>query len=176
MEQYHQKRTVKYVWKKKGYQDAPLVSFTATSPEITTSNHTGEQISSTPSNIRNIFDKKLRSSFGVYHQRIRGIGMERQALKAKQDNLFWSSEKCHKEFSKINDNFKSDLQKWIISHAHVIQSPIENDHHHNYMTPGVFLEKTWKNEHLLGFVPHMYFFILNPFTNICTSFRNYLLY
>ena len=33
------------IFDKKGYQDAVLVSFTATSPAITTSTHTGKQIS-----------------------------------------------------------------------------------------------------------------------------------
>ena len=33
-----------------------------------------------------------------------------------------------------------------------------------------------KNEHLLGFVPHMYFCLFDLFTNICNSFRNTLMY
>ena len=33
-----------------------------------------------------------------------------------------------------------------------------------------------KNGHLLGFIPHTYFCLFDPFTNICTLFRNNLLY
>ena len=54
--------------------------------------------------------------------------MKRQTLKSKQDNSSWSSEKCHKGFSKINNSVKFTLQKWIIYHSNMIQSPIENDH------------------------------------------------
>ena len=52
--------------------------------------------------------------------------MKRQALKAKRDYSFWSYEKWCKGFSKINDNVKSSLQKWIIYHPHMIQSTIVN--------------------------------------------------
>ena len=54
--------------------------------------------------------------------------MKPRALKAKDDFSFWSSAKLCKEFSKINDTFKSELQKWIISHPHVIPYPIANDY------------------------------------------------
>ena len=41
---------------------------------------------------------------------------------------------------------------------------------------GVFCEKkSDTNGHLLGFVPHTYFFLFDPFTNIFTLFRNILL-
>ena len=33
---------------------------------------------------------------------------------------------------------------------------------------GVFRKKRDKNGHLLGFVPHTYFFLFDTFTNICT--------
>ena len=44
--------------------------------------------------------------------------MKWQALKAK----------VYLRIFKINDSFKSSLQKWIISHPYVIQYPIENDY------------------------------------------------
>ena len=37
-------------------------------------------------------------------------------------------------------------------------------------------KKSDKNGHLLGFVPHPHFCLFDPFTNICTSFRNTLLF
>ena len=55
-----------------------------------------------------------------------GVGMKWWSLKAKQDSLFWSSAKHRKLFSKINDDVNSSLQKWIISHTHLIQYPILN--------------------------------------------------
>ena len=36
---------------------------------------------------------------------------------------------------------------------------------------GVFCKKRDKNRNLLGFVPHTYFYLFDPFTNICTSYR-----
>ena len=56
------------------------------------------------------------------------IGMKRRALKAKYVYSFWSSAKRRKGFSKINDTFKYELQKWIISRIHVNPSPIANDY------------------------------------------------
>ena len=56
--------------------------------------------------------------------------MKRRALKAKQDFSFWLSAKSRKYCSKINNSVKSALQKWIISHPHVIKSTIE----YNYIT------------------------------------------
>ena len=53
--------------------------------------------------------------------------MKLRALEAKDDCSFWSSAKCPKGFSKINDSVKSSLQKRIISHPLLIQSTIEND-------------------------------------------------
>ena len=74
------------------------------------------------------FAKKLRSSFGVTYRKLCDVGLKWRALKAKQDCLFWSSEKLRKGYSKINNIFKSYLQKWIISHPRVIHSPIEKDY------------------------------------------------
>ena len=54
--------------------------------------------------------------------------MKRRSLKSKQYFSFWSSAKHRKGFSKINDSVKSSLQKWIISHPHVIQYAITNDY------------------------------------------------
>ena len=34
---------------------------------------------------------------------------------------------------------------------------------------GVFRKKRDKNGHLFGFVPHTYFFLFEPFTNICIA-------
>ena len=113
---------------KEGYQDAVLVSFTATTPNSTTSIHTGEQISSTLSIKRKSFSTELCSWFGVSYRKIRDVGIKRQALKAKDDISFCSSAKCRKGFSKINDTVKSELQKWITSRPHVIPSPMENYH------------------------------------------------
>ena len=52
--------------------------------------------------------------------------------------------------------------------------------HHDWyswhLPGGVFCQKRDKNQHLLGFVPHMYFCLFDPFTNICTLFRNTVLY
>ena len=45
-------------------------------------------------------------------------------MKAKEDCLFCSSAKFCKGFSKIDNSVKPFLQKWIIYHPHVIQSPI----------------------------------------------------
>ena len=50
---------------KKCYQDAVLVSFTATPPDITTVTHTGERIYSPSSSKSKGYPTKLRSSFGV---------------------------------------------------------------------------------------------------------------
>ena len=50
--------------------------------------------------------------------------MKRQALKAKQDCLFWSSTKRRKTFSKINDSVKYTLKRWTTYHPHVIKYPI----------------------------------------------------
>ena len=40
----------------------------------------------------------------------------------------------------------------------------------------VFREKMLQNKHSLGFVLHTYFRLFNSFTNICTLFRNNILY
>ena len=77
----------------KSYQNSVLVSFTATPPNITTDIHTGEQISSPLSIKRKAFEAKLGSSFDIFYQKIRDIGIKRQALKAKYDCSFWSSAK-----------------------------------------------------------------------------------
>ena len=53
--------------------------------------------------------------------------MKWRALKAQKDCLFWSPVKHHKLFSKISDSVKSFLQKWVISHPHIIRYPIAND-------------------------------------------------
>ena len=47
-------------------------------------------------------------------------------MKSKQDCSFWSSKKCRKWFSKINESVNSSLYKWVISHPNVIQSNISN--------------------------------------------------
>ena len=65
--------------------------------------------------------------FGITYQKIRDVGIKWRALKAKQDCSFWSSAKPRKGFSKINYSVKYSLQRWIISHPHVIQSHISND-------------------------------------------------
>ena len=52
--------------------------------------------------------------------------MKWRVLKSKQDCAFWSSEKYCGGFTNINDSVESDLQKWILSHPRVIQSPITN--------------------------------------------------
>ena len=54
------------------------------------------------------------------------VGIKWQALKAKYYRSFWSSAKCRKGFSKINDTVKSELQKWIIYCPHVIPYSMEN--------------------------------------------------
>ena len=59
---------------------------------------------------------------------MRGVGMKRWELKTKDDCSFWSSAKFCKVFSKINYSVNSSLQKWIIYHTHLIQSPIVNDY------------------------------------------------
>ena len=54
--------------------------------------------------------------------------MKVRALKAKYYCFLLSSAKCFKGFSKINDSFNYFLQKWIISHPHLIQFPFANDY------------------------------------------------
>ena len=54
--------------------------------------------------------------------------MKRRALKDKKDCSFLSSAKRLKEILKINNTFKSYLQKWIIYHLTFIQYPISNDY------------------------------------------------
>ena len=54
--------------------------------------------------------------------------MKRRGLKAKQDCSFWSSIKCRKILSKINNSVKSYVKKRIISYPHVIKYPIKNDY------------------------------------------------
>ena len=76
---------------KNGYQDAVLVSFTATPPDITTANHTGKEIFSPSLIKRKGFAKKISSPFGVTYRIIRGVGIKRQVLNAKYDRSFWSS-------------------------------------------------------------------------------------
>ena len=107
-------------------EDTVIVLFTATPFNITIDIHSGEKISSASSIKRKVFATKLHSSFGVSYHKFRDVGMKRQALKDKDDCLFWSSTKRRKEFSKINDSVKSELQEWIITYIHVIQTPIEN--------------------------------------------------
>ena len=53
--------------------------------------------------------------------------MKQRAMKAKDDYSFWSSTKRREGYSKTNDIINYYLQKWIISHAHVIQYTITND-------------------------------------------------
>ena len=66
-------------------QDAVLLSFTETLPNITTDTHTREQISSPLSSKRKYFATKLCSSFGVNYQKICDVVMKRQSLKSKDD-------------------------------------------------------------------------------------------
>ena len=54
--------------------------------------------------------------------------MKRRALKDKKYFSFWSSEKCCKVFSNINDGFNSSLWKCLIYLPHVIPSPIASDY------------------------------------------------
>ena len=100
---------------KRGYLDAVLVSFTATPPEINTP---------TFSSKRKGFAIKLRSSFVVTYRKISDVGMKLRSLKDKDYCSFCSSTKCGKGLSKINNSVKSFLQRWIISHPHVIQYTI----------------------------------------------------
>ena len=60
----HNKKKGQVCLDRKVYQDALIVSFTATPPEITPDTHIGEKISSTSSNTRKSFPAKLRSSDG----------------------------------------------------------------------------------------------------------------
>ena len=71
--------------------------------------------------------------------------MKWQARQAKQECYFWSSSEPHEGFSKINDSVKYLIQKWIISHPHVIQSPIVN----NYIAVNVYYEIRGVNTELL---------------------------
>ena len=68
---------------------------------------------------RKDFTTKLRPSFGVSYQNNFDVGMKLRQMKAKELHYFWLFEKFVKRFSNINDNVKSALQKWIISHQHV---------------------------------------------------------
>ena len=124
----HNKKKGQVCLDRKVYQDALIVSFTATPPAITTSTNTGEQISSLSSKIQMGFAKKLRSLFGILHQKFSDVRMKRRALQSKKYCSFWSSAKWRKYFSCINIIIKSDLKKWIISHPHVIQYHIANNY------------------------------------------------
>ena len=54
--------------------------------------------------------------------------MKWRALKAKQDCSFWWYTKHRKGFSEINDSVNYYLQKWIVSHPHVIKYTTDNDY------------------------------------------------
>ena len=73
---------------KKGYQDSVLASFTTTPHAITTANNAREQIYPSSSISRKGFTATLHSSFGVTYQKMRDVGMRRQALKAKNKFSF----------------------------------------------------------------------------------------
>ena len=61
----------------KGYKDKLLVSFTATTPYITTATHRGEKISSISSKLRKVFATKLQSSFCVSYRRVLDVVMQK---------------------------------------------------------------------------------------------------
>ena len=109
------------------YQYEALFSFNETPRTINTATKIGEQISFPSSRENKGFSTKLRSSFGVIYQKIGDVGMKMRELKANEDCSFWSSAKRHKGFPKINDTVNYSIQKWIIYHPSVIQSPIAND-------------------------------------------------
>ena len=74
------------------------------------------------------FPTNLSSSFGDTYRKKCDVGMKWRALKSKKDYSFRLSGKRRKGFSNINNSVKSYLQKWIIYHPNLIQSPIENDY------------------------------------------------
>ena len=110
----------------KFYHGAILVSFTATPPVINTANYVGGGLSSPSSNVRNIFETNLRSSFGVLFKIVHDIGMKWWALKAKNIVSFGHLQNDLNILSNINGSVKSTLQNLIISHPYVIQSFVEN--------------------------------------------------
>ena len=67
------------------YYDALLVSFTATTPVMTTDMNAGKKIYSQPSKLWEGFYTRLQSSFDISYWRICGVGMKRWVLKDKQD-------------------------------------------------------------------------------------------
>ena len=85
------------------------------------------KISSPYSSKREGSSAKLHSEFGVTYLKIHDVWMKRRALKAKEDFSFWSSAKICKGLSKIIDGVKSFLQRGIICHPRLIQSPISNN-------------------------------------------------
>ena len=99
MKRYHQKKRSSKFWQR-GYQDAVLVPFTKTPPNINTAIHTGEQISFPSSIKRKGSAKRLGSSFGVTYRKVRDVWMKRRSLKAKNDYSFWSSAKHRKGLKK----------------------------------------------------------------------------
>ena len=77
-----------------------MVSFTATSPNITTYFHTGGK-PSLLSRKNKYFATKLRSSFSVSYQKTRDVGMKPGALKAKDDCSIFHPQNFVKDFQKL---------------------------------------------------------------------------
>ena len=118
LKQYHQK-SWSSMFERKLYQYELFVSFTTTPPVITRATNTGENIFSIVK-FTEVFTKNLWSSFGVSKCKMCDVGLKLRPLKDKRDSYFWSSLKCSKGFSKMNDRSKSALQKWIIFYTNAI--------------------------------------------------------
>ena len=70
--------------------------------------------------------KNSRYLFGVSYRKVHETALKIWALEAKYNSCFCQSFKNCKRFSDIDYRVNSDLQKWIISQPHAIQSPIDN--------------------------------------------------
>ena len=59
------------------------------------------------------------------YRQVRAAKSERKAI--KYGNTPWSLKQKQKGHSKINEQIKKSLYKWIMHHPQVVQSPIAND-------------------------------------------------
>ena len=74
----------------------------------------------------NSFATKLQSLFGLSYYKFIDVELKQRALKVRKDRTFRSSVKYCKSFSNVDNSVKSALNKWILSHLHINQSPITN--------------------------------------------------
>ena len=98
---------------------------TATAPDINTVTHKGEQISYPSSNLWKFFLQSYGRHLVFCTGKLLMLELNGGCLKLNKIVNFGHLKNLV-NFSNINDIFKSALQKWILSHPRVIQSPITN--------------------------------------------------